>query len=175
MVRILAVLLLSGLPLLAQQGTQPKVRMLLTLTPGFLTAQRTTTYGLGGELELYTQGKISLRGDAYALLGKSTQGGLRQNYQGFLGIVYNFDRIGGLAPFAGFQPGFGFGQVDTPATDVLRLYPALSPVFGAHYFADTFFHFTIHVRYVFGEMYYQQTGAVYLSELRAGFGLGIFF
>lgn len=171
--RLLLLLLASGA--LVAEGKKPAVRALLTLTPGFFTAQKISTYGLGGELEIYTGGKISLRGDAYALAGKSVSGGLKQNYQGFLGIVYNFEKVMGLSPFAGFQPGFGLGQIETPGTNVLRLYPALSPVLGFHYFAETFFHFTFNIRYVFGEMHYRETGAVYLSELRAAFGLGIFF
>lgn len=170
---LLLLLLLASGCLFAEE--KPVVRALLTLTPGLLTAQKVSTYGIGGELEIYTGGKISLRGDAYALAGKSESGGLKQNYQGFFGLVYNFDKVLSLSPFAGFQPGFGLGQVESMATDALSLYPALSPVTGFHYFAETLFHFTVNIRYVFGEMHYRDTGAVYLSELRAAFGLGIFF
>lgn len=171
MVRFFALLLLVA-PQLPAADRQPFVRALLTFTPGYLTAAKQTTYGLGGELELYTEGKISLRGDGYALLGKSGGGGTGNNYQGFLGIVYNFDKLFGLSPFIGFQPGFGLARVDSATYNEFRIMPVLSPLAGFHYFSEWLFHFTFNIRYVYGELLYPSLGAVSMSEIRLSFGLG---
>ena len=179
MVRIFAILLLLSSALFAE-AKPPTVRALLTFTPGYLTSQKSATYGLGGELEFYPDsstgltagGKISLRSDGFALLGKSATGGLKQNYQGFLGIAYNFDKLWGMNPFVGFQPGFGLAQIDSPAYSDFRLMPVFSPFAGLHYFSEALFHFTINVRYVYGELLYPSVGAVSLSEIRLSFGLG---
>ncbi len=171
MVRYFVILLLAVTALAAE--TKPAtVRALLTFTPGYLTAQKTTTYGLGGEFEIYPSGKISLRSDGFVLLGKGDAGGLKQNYQGFLGIVYNFDKLWQLSPYVGFQPGFGLAQMDSPAYSSLRLMPVFSPFAGVHYFSEALFHFTINIRYVYGELLYPTVGAVSMSEIRLSFGLG---
>jgi len=179
MVRSLLLLLVLATALSAAEK-QPFVRALLTFTPGYLTAAKQTTYGLGGELELYPDGstplsaggRISIRGDGYALLGRSGGGGTGQNYQGFLGIVYNFDKVFGLSPFAGFQPGFGLARADSPTYSDFRIMPVLSPLAGFHYFSEWLFHFTFNIRYVFGELHYPSVGPVGMSEIRISFGLG---
>lgn len=171
MVKYLVTFALLTLPLLAE-AKQPTVRALLTFTPGYLTAYKTTTYGLGGELEVYTSGKLSLRSDGYALVGRSDPGGLKQNYQGFLGIVYNFEKFWQLTPFVGFQPGFGLAQIESPAYSELRFMPVFSPFAGVHFFAETLFHFTFNFRYVYGELLYPTVGSVSMSEIRLSFGLG---
>jgi len=157
---------------LSADAPQPTVRALLTLTPGYLTAQKNTTYGVGGELEYYPAGKISLRSDGYALVGKAEAGGLKQNYQGFLGIAYNFEKVWGLSPFVGFQPGFALAQIESTTDSNLRLMPVFSPFAGVHYFSEALFHFTLNIRYVYGELLYPSVGAVSMSELRLSFGLG---
>lgn len=151
---------------------RPTVRALLTLTPGYLTAQKTTTYGVGGELEYFPTGNISLRSDGYVLVGKAEPGGLKQNYQGFLGIAYNFEKVWGLSPFVGFQPGFGLAQLESPTYSNLRLMPVFSPFAGVNYYSEALFHFTLNIRYVYGELLYPSVGAVSMSELRLSFGLG---
>lgn len=156
----------------AAEAPRPTVRALLTLTPGYLTAQKTTTYGVGGELEYFPSGNISLRSDVYALVGKAEAGGLKQNYQGFLGIAYNFEKVWGLSPFVGFQPGFGLAQMESPTYSNLRLLPVFSPFAGVNYFSEALFHFTLNIRYVYGELLYPSVGAVSMSELRLSFGLG---
>ena len=157
---------------LSAEAPRPTVRALLTLTPGYLTAQKTTTYGVGGELEYFPAGSISLRSDAYALVGKAETGGLKQNYQGFLGIAYNFEKVWGLSPFVGFQPGFGLAQIESPTYSNLRLMPVFSPFAGVNYYAEALFHFTLNIRYVYGELLYPSVGVVSMSELRLSFGLG---
>ncbi|MBX3720946.1 MAG: hypothetical protein KF713_03840 [Turneriella sp.] len=171
MVRYVVIFLIGAAPLMAE-AKPPTVRAMLTFTPGYLTAAKTTTYGLGGELEIYTSGKVSMRSDGYALVGKSEQGGLKQNYQGFLGIVYNFDKLAGMSPFMGFQPGFGLAQMASPTYSDFRLMPVFSPFVGLHYFAETLFHFTLTFRYVYGELLYPTVGSVSMSEIRLSFGLG---
>ena len=154
------------------EAPHPTVRALLTLTPGYLTAQKTTSYGVGGELEYFPAGSISLRSDAYALLGKSAAGGLKQNYQGFLGIAYNFEKVWGLSPFVGFQPGFGLAQIESATYSNLRLMPVFSPFAGVNYYSEALFHFTLNIRYVYGELLYPSVGSVSMSEIRLSFGLG---
>lgn len=171
MVRLSLLFAALAVPLFAQVKV-PTVRAMLTFTPGYLTAYKTSTYGLGGELEIYTSGKVSLRSDGYALIGKSEPGGLKQNYQGFLGIVYNFDKLAGMSPFVGFQPGFGLAQIESPVYSDFRLMPAFSPFAGVHYFAETLFHFTLTLRYIYGELPYPGVGSVSMSEIRLSFGLG---
>ncbi len=169
--RILILALSCGA--LSAADARPTVRALLTLTPGYLTAQKTTTYGVGGELEYFPAGNISLRSDAYALVGKAETGGLKQNYQGFLGIAYNFEKLWGLSPFVGFQPGFGLAQTESAAYSNLRLMPVFSPFAGVNYFSEAFFHFTLNIRYVYGELLYPSAGSVSMSEIRLSFGLGV--
>lgn len=171
MVKYLLSFALLSLPLFAE-AKPPTVRAMLTFTPGYLTAQKVSTYGIGGELEIYTSGKISLRSDGFALVGKAEPGGLKQNYQGFLGIAYNFEKLAGLNPFIGFQPGFGLAQMDSPTYADFRLMPVFSPFAGLHYFAETLFHFTFTLRYVYGELLYPTVGSVSMSEIRLSFGLG---
>jgi hypothetical protein len=143
----------------------------IAFTPGFLTAQGTIAYGVAAEWELPLAQKLSLRSDAYALLTRPKDSNLAQNYQAFVGLVYHFDPLWMVTPFFGFQPGFGFGEVDTPARPGLRLYPAMSPVFGLRVAIGDTLECTLALRYVFGELHYRDTGAVYLSELRTVLGL----
>lgn len=157
------------------QEEHPFVRTALSFTPGYLVNQETTTYALGGELEIYPEGKVSVRADGYALLGKADAGGIKQNYQGFLGIAYNFDKLWVFSPFVGFQPGLGLAQAEAPTFSALQMAPVFSPFAGFHYFAETLFHFTLNVRYVYGDLRYPQVGSVNLSEFRLSLGLGIFF
>jgi hypothetical protein len=171
MVRYFLILSLAATAIAAETKA-PTARAMLTFTPGYLTAQKTTTYGVGGEFEFYPSGKISLRADGFALVGKSEPSGLKQNYQGLLGIVYNFEKFWQLSPYVGFQPGFGLAQVDSPAYSSFRLMPVFSPFAGIHFFSESLFHFTINVRYVYGELLYPTVGAVSMSEIRLSFGLG---
>lgn len=150
-------------------------RAALAFAPGFLTAQSSLAYAAGAEAEWYGEGGISLRADLYALAAKSKPGALQQSYQAMLGLVYTFTRSGPVAPFAGFQPGFGFASATNGRADGLYVYPVMSPVFGLHLNLSEHWHLTAHLRYVFGELHYADTGAVYLSELRAGLGLGFAF
>lgn len=147
-------------------------RAAVSFAPGFLTAQGAVAYGVGAEAEWYGRAGVSVRGDLYALLGASKSLALQQSYQAMLGIAYNFERSGPLAPFVGFQPGFGFASVRNGVADGLYLYPVMSPLLGAHLFVSESWQVSGHVRYVFGEMNYAETGAVYLSEFRAGVSLG---
>lgn len=173
-VLVVVTTMLRFAPVLSAEPGAPTVRALLTLTPGYLTAQKVTSNGVGGELEYFPQGKISLRSDAYVLAGKSDASGLKQHYQGFLGIAYNFEKLWVLSPFVGFQPGFGLAQVESAQYNNLRLMPVFSPYAGVHYFSDAFFHFTLNVRYVYGELLYPSVGTVSMSEIRVSFGLGIY-
>lgn len=155
----------------ALQAVQPRAG--LAFSPGYLTAQGTVVYAASAEWELPLGERIALRSDAYALLARPQDSNLTQNYQGFVGLVYYFDQWLGSQPFAGFQPGFGVGKVDAPANPWFRLYPAMSPVFGLHVPLSESLQLTLALRYVFGELHYRDTGAVYLSELRAAFGFGV--
>jgi hypothetical protein len=164
------ILLATGI---VAQVKQPTVRALLTFSPGYLASQKVTTYGLSGELEVYTQSRLSFRADGYMLVGKSNPTGLKHNYQGYLGLVYNFDNFGGVSPFIGFQPGFGLAAWSAPVYSELVLLPVFSPLVGFHYFGETWFHFTVHLRYVYGELLYPTVGATSMSEIRLAFGLGL--
>lgn len=150
-------------------------RVAVAFAPGYLTAQGTVAYAVSAEAEYNLQGRISLRGDLYALAAKSKPGVLQQSYQAMLGIVYNFERSGALVPFAGFQPGMGFATVSNGVAHGFYIYPTMSPVAGAHLYLGESWHLTSELRYVFGELHYADTGAVYLSEFRATLGLGYSF
>jgi hypothetical protein len=143
--------------------------------PGLLTAQAAVAYAVGAEFEWYDSSRLSMRADVYALTGKSKPGVLQQNYQMMLGVVHSFNSAGPLVPYLGFQPGFGFSSVDNGTASGLYIYPILSPVLGLHVYAGENWHMTANLRYVFGELHYGETGAVYLSELRLGLGIGYGF
>jgi len=150
-------------------------RVAVAFAPGYLTAQGTLAYAISTQAEHNLQGRISLRGDLYALAAKSKPGVLQQSYQAMLGIVHNFERSGPLAPFAGFQPGMGFATVTNGVAHGLFVYPTMSPLVGLHLYLGQSWHLTSELRYVFGELHYADTGAVYLSEFRAALGLGYSF
>ncbi len=152
-----------------------KPRLGFSYSPGYLTAQGALAHALSAQWEYPLGARVALRSDAYALLARPQESNLVQNYQGFVGLVYYFDRWLGCEPFAGFQPGFGFGKVEAPANPGFRLYPAMSPFFGLHFPLSESLQITLALRYVFGELHYRDTGAVYLSELRATFGFGVVF
>ncbi len=162
--------LFLALGLAAQLPAAPRAGV--AFTPGYLTAQGTIGYGVAAEWELPLGERIALRSDVYALLARPHESNLTQNYQGFVGLVYYFDQWLGSQPFAGFQPGFGLGKVDAPANPGFRLYPAMAPVFGLHVPLSGAIELTFALRYVFGELHYRDTGAVYLSELRMALGFG---
>jgi hypothetical protein len=168
--KILLILLVATAALTASEH-----RIAASAAPGFLTAQGAIAYGVGAEAEWFSPGRVSVRSDLYALVATSKTLALQQSYQAMLGIVYNFERSGVLAPFVGFQPGFGFASVRNGVADGLYIYPVMSPLAGVHLFINDRWHVSGHVRYVFGEMNYAVTGAVYLSEFRAGLSLGYFF
>ena len=154
----------------ALQATQPRAGV--AFSPGYLTAPGTVAYAASAEWEFSLGARIALRSDVHALLARPQDSNLTQNYQGFVGLLYYFDQWFGSQPFAGFQPGFGVGKVNTPANPGFRLYPAMSPVFGLHLPLLGTLQLTFALRYVFGELHYCDTGAVYLSELRIALGLG---
>lgn len=156
-------------------ATQPAWRGAVHFAPGLLTAQATIAYAVGAALERYDASRLSMRADVYALTGKSKLGVLQQNYQMMLGIIYSFDSAGSLRPYLGFQPGLGFASVDNGTANGLYIYPVLSPVLGLHVYAGENWHMTANLRYVFGELHYGDTGAVYLSELRLALGIGYGF
>ena len=81
--------------------------------------------------------------------------------------------MGGLSPFAGFQPGFGLAQLEAQNYSNVRLMPVFSPFAGIHLFAQSLFHFSFSLRYVYGVLFYPQSGSASLSELRLAFGLGM--
>ena len=168
---LLIALVLVGSTIEAQEKF--RLRGLLTLTPGYLTAQRTTTYGVGGELEYFQGEKFSIRSDGYWLLGKSEGSALKENYQGFLGVMYNFTTLGQWQPFVGFQPGFGLSRFNLNPEMNLRLMPVFSQILGLHYFSTSVFHFSINVRYVYGQLLAPGNGPADFSELRVAFGLGM--
>ncbi len=149
-----------------------EVRLASTFSAGYLTAQNALAYAVGAEAEWFQQPNISLRADLYALAAKSKPGVLQQSYQAMIGLVYTFARSGPLRSFAGFQPGLGFASVANGAANGIFIYPIMSPVLGLHLQTGERWHLTGHLRYVFGELHYVETGAVYLSELRVGVGFG---
>ncbi len=150
-------------------------RVAASFAPGFLTAQGAVAYGVGAEAEWYGAGGVSFRADIYALAATSKSLPLQQSYQGMFGMVYSFGDGTAATPFVGFQPGFGFAAVRNGVADGYYIYPVMSPVFGVHLPISERWQVTGQVRYVFGEMNYAETGAVYLSEFRAGLSLGYLY
>jgi len=156
------------------------MRTAFAFDTGFMTAQRSVAYALSAEIESYRpgwtgltiDGRFSLRGDVYALVAQAPAARLAQNYQGFFGLIYNFTDRSGIAPFIGFQPGLGVAAVHNPGEGAVFFYPALSPLFGVHFFPDAAWHLTFALRYVFGEISSGNTGSVYLSEGRVSLGFG---
>lgn len=145
----------------------------VAFSPGFLTAQAALTSGVSAEWELPLAAGLALRADTYALLAQPRGSNLLQNYQALFGLVYSFEPLGRVEPFAGFQPGLGISEVDTPARAGLYVYPAMSPFFGARLALNDWLDASLVLRYVFGELHYRATGAVYLSELRIAAGFSV--
>jgi len=79
-----------------------------TITPGIMLNQKQTDIYINGELEYFTDSKISIRGDVFWMVGAQQKPSLLQDNSAiFFGGLYHFHK-NRFDYFIGFQPGVSF-------------------------------------------------------------------
>jgi len=127
---------------------------------------------LTGNLEYYTDSKISVRGDvSYFFNSLGNNSLLKQNQQLFFGACYHFSVPSHLDPFIGLQPGIAYVQLNSEYSDPATVSPLASAVAGLNYYADKWFHIMVNVRYVVGT-HLDGVSLFSLNEVSFAFGLG---
>lgn len=128
---------------------------------------------LTGNLEYYTDQKISIRGDAYYFLNSLTQNSpLLKNDALYFGAFYHFLAHSHFDPVLGLQPGMSYTQMLVDGNpDGATACPLFSAVAGFNFFAEKWFHIQINVRYTVGE-HLTAADETNISEVSFNFGLG---
>lgn len=150
------------------------IRSQLTLSPGYLFADKNTYFYFHGNLEGFIEDRVSLSGDSYMFLGNQTSdnGVLKMNQSSFFGIAKHFSN-GRSDFYICFQPGFSLTQVNNHKLAVeydVAFNPMMSTAVGYNYVFYKYFHFFTQLRYCYGTHLYNQP--VGLSEIRFSAGLG---
>ncbi len=150
------------------------IRSQLTLSPGYLFADKNTYFYFHGNLEGFIEDRISISGDTYTFLGNQTSdsGILKMNQSSFFGIAKHFSN-GRSDFYVSFQPGFSLTQLNNRELAVehdLAFNPMMSTAVGYNYVFYKYFHFFTQLRYCYGTHLYNQP--VDLSEIRFSAGLG---
>jgi hypothetical protein len=140
-------------------GTMPENK----LSNGYLT----------GNIEYYTDQKISIRGDVYYLLNSlNANGPLAKNDALYFGAFYHFNTNSHFDPLIGIQPGISYTQMNIDGSpDVATICPLASVIVGFNFFAEKWFHIQINARYTIGE-HLTEVDETNISELSFNFGLG---
>lgn len=143
----------------------------LTLPVGYLVSEKATTVYVAGNLEYYTDSKISVRGEAtFYVEGAGTAKFLKLNNSIGFGAFYHFQTHSNFDPLIGFQPELGLSQT-TNEGDPVTVNPLASVVTGFNFFAEKWFHILVNVRYTAGRHLDEQS-LESLNELSFSFGLG---
>ncbi|HWY99154.1 MAG TPA: hypothetical protein VNY36_08720 [Bacteroidia bacterium] len=145
-----------------------------TFAIGAMPENNITNAYLTGNIEYYTDDKISIRGDGYFFLNSLTQNSiLKKNEAEYFGAFYHFHTSSNFDPLIGIQPGLSYTQMLTADStlDKATLCPLASVVLGFNFFGEKYFHIQVNVRYTIGEHLTEQDGNN-ISELSFNFGLG---
>lgn len=152
------------------------VRGSVAISPGFMLQQPVTNIYVAGKLEVFTDKRISLRGEGMWYIGDQGDVGLlEQNSQIAFGpFVHLTHRRLDLA--LGLEPGVSLTR---PARDSLqteaaplRALPSMSLCAGLTFVVWDYFQFFIDARYTHARYTGPYSAAVPLDELVIGAGLG---
>jgi len=127
---------------------------------------------LTGNIEYYTDQKISVRGDLYYFLNSLTQNSpLKKNDALYYGAFYHFSHSH-FDPNIGLEPGISYTQMMVDGNpDVATICPFFSAVAGFNFFGEKWFHIQVNVRYTVGE-HLTVADETNISEVSFNFGLG---
>ncbi|HEY1040984.1 MAG TPA: hypothetical protein VGF30_16330 [Bacteroidia bacterium] len=151
------------------------LRATLTFATGYMPANKLNNLYLTGNVEYYTDKKISLRGDGnYFFNSMNGDKTLKQNHSFYGGAAYHFAK-GNFDPFVGLQTGLALTQcgiVQQGGPERAVAYnPLISPIAGFNYYASRWFHLFINARYNIGK-HLADDAIIPLNELSFSFGLG---
>lgn len=152
------------------------VRGSVAISPGFMMNQPTTNIYVVGKLEVFTDDKVSLRGEALWYIGSQQQHEpLQQNSQITCGPFVHFTHRR-LDLALGFEPGVALSQ---PAPDPdfldpapLRIIPNMALCGGLTFAVWDYFQFFIDARYIHANYTGPYSAAIPLDEFVLGAGLG---
>lgn len=156
-------------------------RTTLTFSTGYFPEYRTSSVYLTGNLEYYTNNKISVRGDSYYFVNiiKTPKYTIAQvpiplkNNGLFFGALYHFKSNSHFDPYLGLQPGIAISQsLIENQTSSVTANPLFSSVLGFNYYAKKYAHLFINARYVSGKHLSDARTPMSLNEIRFEFGLG---
>jgi hypothetical protein len=179
--------------LFAQQEDQQFIHKHLlradaSIVKGYMLKEDFQTVHLNGNLEYYTDNRISIRGDANYMLGSngltSDSIGLLNNISVMLGASYHFHTKGHFDPYFILQPGFAYtssykdlnGGFVKETSQKKYYNGAISPLatagLGFNYYFQRFAHLFLETRYVYGQHLSNAPSPISLQEVRITFGLG---
>lgn len=153
------------------------VRGSIAISPGFMTEHPVTNIYVGGKLEVFTDERMSLRGETLWYIGAQQETPLLgQNSQVAFGPFYHWT-VGHLDIGLGIEPGISLTRpelvVDTAwRTPATRVTPNIALCGGLTYSVWKYFQFFVDVRYVHGRYTGPYTAPIGLDETILGAGLG---
>lgn len=149
------------------------LRATLTFAVGKMTAMDISNAYITGNMEYYTDRRISIRGDAYYFIGSINNNDLlKMNHAIYFGSCYNFAAKSHFNPFIGFQPGTALCQMQNNQVGApITVCPLASLLTGFNFYGDKYFHLFINLRYSVGE-HLNSDGLFPLNEVSVSFGLG---
>ncbi|HTA61164.1 MAG TPA: hypothetical protein VK835_01855 [Bacteroidia bacterium] len=157
-----------------------------TIAPGLMLDANQTNIYVNGDLEYFADDKISIRGDAFWMVGSQQKNALlKQNSSMFFGALYHFHK-NRFDYFIGLQPGISITKPSatneisfqlpvtaiTPREYDYKLLPNFSPVTGVAFYVSDYFNFFLNVRYVYARYFGYQNSSLNLDEFRISAGLG---
>ena len=174
--------LLAGLAAAGQESAPAPAPGLLrgsaAISPGFMTQHAITNIYLVGRAELFTDARVSFRGEALWYVGAQQRHPLlTANSQLAAGPFYHWVH-GRLDLALGFEPGISLtrpraaGEGDALGAPPLRVVPSIALCGGLTFSVWEYFQFFVDARYAHGRYTGPRSGAIGLDEVILGAGLG---
>jgi len=146
-----------------------------TVGVGEMPAHNISNVYVTGNIEYYTEKRISVRGDGYFFVNSLTPNSpLKQNSSVYFGAFYHFPTHSGFDPLIGIQPGLAFARTNDSVNgkaDPGALSPITSFIIGFNFFGEKWFHIQANIRYAIGEESTEES-QYSLNEISFNFGLG---
>ena len=177
-VKILVLFGFMSLHTLAQESIVKEglLRTQLTLSPSKMLNDNLSYFYLHGNLEGYVSDKISISGEGYLFLGRTSFyadiQSFKHNHSVFFGANYHFIK-NNHDVYLGIQPGVAYTQVKM-LRGMNEQYTSTNPLFssvvGYNYYINNIFHFFVQTRLILGK--HLANDAKSLNEIRFSAGLG---
>lgn len=142
----------------------------LTFAPNYFFQKNESNFFLHGQLNLFTEQRISFSGDAFYDLGStSAYPTFNNQHQLFFGVNYHW-RTSIHDLYLGMQPGIGLYRNDQALESRIPLAPLVSLQGGYRIYISPHFHFFFEGRFIGGQVISKNMQAI--SNLRFSAGLG---